>query len=161
MKLDKRRRREGKTNYHKRLLLLRGETLRLVIRKTNKYMILQIVDSHNAQDEILYYVNTKELLKQGWPEDKKGSLKSLSAAYLGGFLLGKKAKDLKKEIILDIGLNPNTKGSRVYAAVKGVSDSGIKINYGMKVMPSEDSIQGKNMKKDFSEVFNKIKGSIK
>ncbi len=156
-KLDKRRRQECKTNYNKRLILLKGKKLRLVIRKTNKYIILQIVDSVNARDKVLYSANTSELLKKGWPEEKKGSLKNLSAAYLGGILLGKKAKEIKKEVILDIGLIPSTKGSRVYAAVKGVNDSGIKINFDEKIMFDEDKIAEKIGK----DIFNKVKDGLK
>jgi len=156
-KLDKRRRLEGKTNYTKRLILLKGGHLRLVVRKSDKYLYLQIVESVQAQDKIIFSVSTKELLKQGWPETKKGSLKSVSAGYLGGFLLGKKTKGLKKKVILDSGLIPNTKGSRIYAVVKGLSDSGVKINYDEKVIPSQERIQGKHMKEEFTEVFKKIK----
>ena len=154
-KLDKRRRLESKTNYTKRLILLKGDHLRLVVRKTNKYIILQIIDSIDAKDKVLYSVNTRDLLKQGWPEDKAGSLKSLAASYLAGLLLGKKAKELKKPVILDSGLIPNTKGSRVYAAVKGISDSGIDIKHDEKVIPSDEMIKGKY------EFFEKIKGEMK
>lgn len=158
MKLNKRRRREGKTNYPKRLALLKSKLPRLIVRKTNRYLILQIVESENAQDKILYGVNTKELLKFGWPEDKKGSLKSLAAAYLGGLLLGNKSKGLKEEVILDTGLIPNTKGSRIYAGMKGFSDSGKKIKYDKKIMPEENKI--KNSGKINEEIFNKVKGVI-
>src|SRR3989344_3481143 len=161
MKLDKRRRRECKTNYCRRLFLLKGNSPRLVIRKTNRYIIMQIIKSKNAKDNVLYSFNTRELLKHGWPEKKKGSLKSLSAAYFGGLLLGEKAKELKERIILDIGLIPNTKGSRAYAAVKGISDAGIEIKYDDKIMPLEDRINGKHMKENFSEMFKKIKGGLK
>ena len=155
MKLDKKRRLECKTNYNKRLILLKGNCLRLVVRKTNKYIILQIVKSEGAKDKTLYFVSTKNLLKYQWPEDKAGSLKSLSAAYLAGLLLGKNAKELKQKIILDSGLIPNTKGSRVYAAVKGISDSGINIKYDEKTMPTNEMIKGKY------EFFEKIQGEMK
>ena len=154
-KLDKRRRRECKTNYTKRLILLKGNYPRLVVRKTNKYLILQIIESSHAQDKVVYAVNTKELLKMGWPEAKKGSLKSVTAGYLGGLLLGNKAKELKSEIILDSGLIPNTPSSRVYAVVKGVADSGIKIKFNKEVAPSEERI------KSNYEFFEKMKGAIK
>jgi len=156
MKLDKKRRRQYKTNYTKRLTLLKGNCPRLVVRKTNRYMILQIIESNDAQDSIQYSVNTKELLKHGWPEDKKGSLKSIPACYLGGLLLGKKSKEIKK-VILDTGLIPNTKGSKVYAVVKGISDSGLEINYDKKVIPSEERIKGAHTK---LEGFDKIKEGI-
>jgi len=153
-KLDKRRRLEGKTNYTKRLILLRGGYKRLVVRKTNKYIILQIVETSRAKDKVIYSVNTKELLKHGWPLDEAGSLKSLSAAYLSGLLLGKKAKEIKEKIILDSGLIPNTKGSRIYAVVKGVRDSGIDISCDEKVMPSEERI------KNSYEFFEKVQNNI-
>jgi len=153
-KLDKRRRQEGKTNYHKRLILLKSETPRLVVRKTNKYITLQIVESKKAQDKVLYTVSTKELLKHGWPVDKAGSLKSLSAAYLAGLLIGKKASNVKSKIILDSGLITSTKGSRVYAAVKGIADSGIEIPFDEKVIPSDKMIN----KYDF---FDKVKEGLK
>jgi large subunit ribosomal protein L18 len=161
MKIDKKRRREGKTNYKKRLELLKSDSNRFIVRKTNKYLIMQIIESNKAQDKVIYSVNTKELIKKGWPENKKNSLKSISAAYLGGLLLGEKAKGkLKGIIILDSGLIPSTKGSRIYSAVKGLSDSGIEINFDKKILPEERRIQGKHMKEDFSEQFIKIKNKI-
>lgn len=152
-KIDKRRRREGKTNYHKRLSLLKNESPRLVVRKTNKYIILQIVESDRAQDKVILTVSTKELLKHGWPEEKKGSLKSLTASYLAGLLMGKKSKDINK-IILDSGLIPSTKGSRVYAAVKGVSDAGLEIAHSEDILPSDEMINK-------FEFFDKVKEDIK
>ena len=152
-KLDKRRRREGKTNYHKRLILLKSEYQRFVVRKTNKYIILQIVESERAQDKVLYSVSTKELLKRGWPDEKKVSLKSLTAGYLAGLLIVKKSKEIDK-VILDSGLIPSTKGSRVYAVVKGVSDAGLEIAHSEKILPSNERINK-------FEFFDKVKEAIK
>lgn len=159
MKLDKKRRLKNKTNYRKRLVLLKGKSPRLVIRKTNRYIILQIVESKNAQDKIAFSVNTKELLKSGWPKEKEGSLKSLPAAYLGGLLLGKKVGKIKERIILDSGLIPSTKGSRIYSAVKGVADSGLNINYDESIIPSKEKIEGEGIK--LNEIFKKVKEAIK
>jgi len=159
MKINKRRRLENKTNYNRRLGLLKSNSLRLVIRKTNKYLILQVIESKDSEDKVLYCASTKDLLKLGWPEAKAGSLKSITASYLAGLLLGKKAKDVKGRLVLDLGLIPNTKGSRVYAAVKGIADAGIKINYDEKVIPPKESIEGKNNK--LTEIFTKVKGAIK
>jgi len=153
-KIDKKRRIENKTNYHKRLILLKGESARLVVRKSNKYILLQIVESSHALDKVVFQANTKELLKYGWPEDKQGSLKSLSAAYLAGCLISKKAKNLKGRVILDTGLIPNTKGSRVYAGVKGAADSGLNIKFDEKISPDMEKIEG-------IEFFNKVKENIK
>ena len=73
-RVSKPRRIKSKTNYTKRLILLKSESLRFVVRKTNRYIILQIVKSEAAQDKILFSVNTKELLKYGWRTEKIGSL---------------------------------------------------------------------------------------
>jgi large subunit ribosomal protein L18 len=154
-RLDRKRRRESKTNYTKRLLLLKGNVPRLVVRKTNKYILLQIVESKHAQDKVICEVNTKEFLRYGWPKEKSGSLKSLAAAYLAGMLLANKAKakDVKK-VILDSGLIPSTKGSRVYAAVKGVVEGGLEIPHDQNILPSDEMIN----KYDFVE---KVKGGLK
>jgi large subunit ribosomal protein L18 len=154
-RLDRKRRRESKTNYTKRLLLLKGNVPRLVVRKTNKYILLQIVESKHAQDKVICEVNTKEFLRYGWPKEKSGSLKSLAAAYLAGMLLANKAKakDVKK-VILDSGLIPSTKGSRVYAAVKGVVENGLEIPHNEEILPSDEMIN----KYDFVE---KVKGGLK
>ena len=151
-KLDKRRRLEGKTNYTKRLILLKSSVPRLVVRKSARYITLQIIESKHEQDKIVKVVSSKDLLKKGWPAQKVGSLKSLGAVYLAGFMLGKKIGSDKK-VILDSGLIPNTKGSRVYAAVKGVSDAGVDIPYDEKVIPSIERIE-----KD--EFFNKVKEGL-
>ncbi|MBR9706694.1 50S ribosomal protein L18 [Candidatus Pacearchaeota archaeon] len=159
-KIVKRRRREGKTNYTRRLKLLVGKHPRFVFRKTNRYLILQIVQSSHAQDKVVHVTNSKELLKQGWPKEKTGSLKSLPAAYLSGYLLGKKVKDIKGKIILDVGLIPSTKGSKIYAALKGFSDAGVNIAHDKKILPTQERIEGENSKID-KETFNKIKEAIK
>ncbi len=157
MKIDKRRRIEGKTDYRRRLILLKSDLPRLVVRKTNRYLILQIVETKSAQDKILFSVTSKDLIEHGWPEASSGSLKSLTAGYLAGFLLGKKAK-MNKELILDIGLNPSTKAGRIYAVVKGISDSGLKIRHDKEVLPTLEQIEtNSNIDK---QVFNKIKEAI-
>jgi len=160
MKIDKKRRIKYKTNYKKRLILLKGMSTRLVTRKTNRYIIIQLIESKNALDKVICSVSTKQLLKFGWPENKEGSLKSLPAAYLGGYLIGKKAKGIKNRIILDSGLIPSTKGSRIYAVIKGAFDAGLKINYNEKIIPTKEMIEGKNT--NIGEgIFNKVKGAIK
>ena len=160
MKLDKRRRREFKTNYHKRLILLKGKSPRLVIRKTNNYLVLQIIESIHAQDKTIFIVTTKDLLELGWPKEKAGSLKSTTASYLAGYLIGKRSlSKIKDRVIVDTGLSPSTKGSRIYAAIKGAADAGIKINIDEKIIPSKERIEGKNNK--LETIFNKVKGAIK
>jgi large subunit ribosomal protein L18 len=161
MKISKRRRTEGKTDYSKRLKLLKSESPRVIFRKTNKYIIAQYVISEEAQDKIIIGITSKNLKKYGWPEEFEGSLKSITASYLTGFLIGKEIikKKLEKPII-DFGMIRTLSKSKAFAFLKGIIDAGIKINCPEKDFPEEDRIQGKSMKKDFSKTFKEIKSKI-
>ncbi len=136
----KRRRLEAKTDYHARVSLLKSAKPRLVIRKTNRHIIAQFVESKLAQDKVIFGVNSKELLQKGWPKENAGSLKSRAAAYLTGFMLGKKASGKIKEAIFDLGLHRNVKKSRIYSALKGVIDAGIKVPCSEESLPSQEII---------------------
>lgn len=149
--VPKRRRKESKTDYKARKNMIKSGLARIVFRKTNKYVIGQIVESSNAQDKVLITVNSKSLMGYGWPENKKGSLKSLSASYLTGYLLGKNSS-LKSDVIFDLGMIRTIPNSRAYSFLKGVVDSGVKIKHNKKIFPSDDKIK----LKDYEEVFNKI-----
>jgi large subunit ribosomal protein L18 len=150
--IPRRRRLEGKTNYTKRRRLLEARKPRIIIRKTNRYIIIQYIESRFAQDSVKISVNSKELLEYGWSKGKIGSLKSLTAAYLTGLLFGKKIENLPKAIV-DTGLIISTKGSRVYAALKGIVESGYKISHNAEVFPEDKRIV------EF-ENFDKIKSDI-
>ncbi|MEN9626092.1 MAG: hypothetical protein RL557_420 [archaeon] len=157
-RLFKRRRQEGKTDYRKRLLLLKGNKARLVVRKSNLYLYLQIVESSHAQDKVVASFTTKELFDYKWPENKSGSLKSISAGYLAGYALGKKvAGKMKGTIILDSGLIPNTKGSRLYGVVKGIADAGVKISFSEEVVPPKEKIEAYDFFKTVKGEIEKIK----
>ncbi|MFQ5531825.1 MAG: 50S ribosomal protein L18 [Candidatus Nanoarchaeia archaeon] len=161
MKTVKRRRLEHKTNYASRLKLLKSEKPRLVFRKSNKYLIAQYTQSKEAQDKVELSINSKKLLKNGWPSELKNSLKSIPAAYLTGFLIGKKIEKRKLETpIIDFGMVRVIHKSKTFAFIKGLKDSGLGIKSKEEVFPNEDRIQGKHMKKDFSENFKKIKSEI-
>ncbi len=160
-KIAKRRRREGKTNYLKRIKLLKGEKPRVVFRRTNKYIIAQYVTSKEAQDRVEFGLTSKILLNYGWPKEFKGSLKSIPASYLTGYVFGKKINEKKlKEPIIDFGTLRTIHKTKVYAFLKGLIDAGIKIKFKKEIFPEEERIKGKNLKKDFSEFFNKIKEKI-
>ena len=53
MRTIRKRRLEAKTDYKARLELLKSGKPRLVIRKTSRYIIAQLVLSENAQDKVL------------------------------------------------------------------------------------------------------------
>jgi large subunit ribosomal protein L18 len=158
-KVGKRRRREGKTDYQKRIKLLRGGKPRVTFRKTNRYIISQYIKSSEAQDRPELGVSSRDLLKYGWPKEAAGSLKSIPAAYFTGLLLGKKIKERRlKEPILDFGMSRTVHRSRGYAFLKGLEDSGISTKHDEGIFPEESRIKGGHMKNKIP--FEKIKSEI-
>jgi len=161
MRVSKRRRREHKTDYGKRIKMLKGETPRIIFRKSNKYVIAQYVSSVQAQDKIEFGISSKDLLKYDWPKENQGGLKSITASYFTGFLVGKKIlKGSLENPIPDFGMQRVLHKTKIYAFLNGLIDAGVKIKCDEKLFPEESRIKGKHMKKDFSSSFEKIKSSI-
>ncbi len=161
MKIAKRRRREHKTDYGKRIRFLKGGSPRIVFRKSNRYISAQYIMSKEAQDKIKFGVNSKDLIKYEWPKESMGSLKSIPASYLTGFLIGKKIiKEKLENPILDFGMQRVLHKTKTYAFLNGLVDAGIKLKYDKKFFPEENRIKGKHMKKDFSDIFEQIKSNI-
>lgn len=143
-KVDYRRRREGKTNYKKRLNLLKSRKSRVVVRKSNRYITMELIEYNPIGDKVLVYCHSHELKKFNW----KFSMKNTPAAYLTGFLFGKKCKKKNlNEGILDTGLYTNVKGSKIYSALKGAIDAGLKIPCSEEVFPDESRIRGEVISK--------------
>jgi len=152
-----RRRREKKTNYKKRLALVKSEKTRLVIRRSLNNMRVQFVNFKETGDVTLVSAFSKELKKHGW----SSSTGNLPASYLTGFLAGSRAKKAGiNEAVLDMGTQTSTKGSRIYSALKGVIDSGIKIPHSAEILPKEDRIKGVHISKDISKSFDETKNKI-
>ena len=156
-KTQRRRRKERKTDYKSRFNLLKSEKPRLVIRKTNRYIIVQIVESTIAQDRVIAEATSKDLLAKGWPKEKSGSLKSLPASYLTGYLLVKNLKAKVGEVVLDTGLQRNVHGSRIYAAFMGAIDAGLKSPHNPESLPDMKWIQSNEKLKT---IFEKVKGAL-
>jgi len=134
------RKRNGRTNYKKRLSLLKSDQLRLVVRRTNTRVIVQLVKYEIAGDKIIASSSSSTLKKLGW----KGSTNSIPAAYYAGFALGSSTKG--KSAILDIGLQSPHKGGKIYSAVKGAIDGGLKMSVPEVVFPPQEKIDGANLK---------------
>jgi large subunit ribosomal protein L18 len=157
-KTQKRRRKERKTDYKKRIGLLKSGVPRIIFRKTNKQILVQYIKSKEAKDKVVLGINSRDLLKYGWPKEFSGSLKSIPAAYFTGFLSGKTIQSKKLETpIVDAGMTRMTKKNRFFAFLKGLIDSGVEIQCDEKNFPEDEKIKGKNMKKDFTSEFEKIK----
>jgi len=153
-----RRRREGRTNYRRRLNLLRSGKTRIVVRKTLNNTIIQFIDYKEEGDNILVTANSNELKKKyNWTF----STSTTPAAYLTGLLAGKKAKDKGIiECVLDIGRHPPVKGSKIFASVKGITDAGINCSYNEEKIPNEDRIMGKHLDNSIMSTLNNIKKEI-
>lgn len=149
-----RRKRKGKTDYDKRLKLLKSGGLRLVVHPTNKNMNIQLVEYHPEGDKIISSASSKNLSEYGW----NGATSNTSAAYLTGLLCA--VKSGKSNAILDTGLIQPINNSRIYAAVNGAIDGGLDVPVEESVLPEEPRIKGEHAKtvdpSDFEEVKNKI-----
>jgi large subunit ribosomal protein L18 len=143
-----RRKREGRTDYLRRLSLLKSRKLRLVVRKTNKHLILQVVEYRPDGDHVLTTVSTQHLVKQGW----KAATSNSAAAYLTGKLLAKQLK-AQGEIIVDIGLQTHNKGSRIYAAVRGVKDGGVAVKCSDDVLSDDSRLSGEHLSEAVRKQF--------
>jgi len=153
-----RRRREGKTDYRKRLKLVRSGMVRAVVRRSLKHTVVQLVRYDETGDKIIASATTAQLKALGWT----GSTGSTPAAYLAGLLAGKNAVGASVDkAVLDIGLLTPSKGSRVFATLKGLLDAGVKINHSKEVLPTDDRIRGKHLGKDWvSTQFDQLKERI-
>ena len=161
MKTLKKRRKQNKTDYARRINLLKGGSPRIVFRKTNRYIIAEYVTSKEAQDKVELGITSKVLLGYGWPKEFQGSLKSIPATYLTGFLLGKDI--IKKKLIMpiiDIGMARSLPKNKVFGFLKGLKDSGLDIKTNEEYHPEENRIKGKHLKNDFSKIFDGIKLKI-
>ncbi len=138
-----RRKRKKKTDYKKRLALIKSKKLRLVIRPSTKNIRMQIVKYMEDGDRVLAHATSMELKKLGW-EYSGGNI---PAAYLTGFLLGRKAINAGyKDAIVDMGFSVSHAGNRVYAALKGAIDAGMDIPHNEKMLPPEERIKGGHIK---------------
>jgi len=166
-----RRRREGKTDYYARKRLVNqaknkynSPKYRLVVRFTNKQVIVQIIYARLQGDFVLVAASSKELPRYGINH----GLTNWTAAYATGLLAARRAltklglaekyegvtepdgelkitEPLDEEdaprpfkAYLDVGLRRTSTGSRVFGAMKGASDGGIFVPHSEKRFPGYD-----------------------
>lgn len=133
------RRRLKKTNYSKRLALLKSGKPRIVVRRSNKYIRAQIITYDSSGDKTIASAFSRELNTFGF-----NGTKNIPSCYLTGYLLGKRSiKAGIKEAIVDFGLQTACHKSRLFALVKGVLDAGLKVPFERETLPSEETISGR------------------
>jgi len=165
------RRRAGKTDYYARKRLItqaknkyNAPKYRLVVRFTNRDIVLQIVTSEISGDKVFAAAYSHELKAYGIEH----GLTNWAAAYCTGLLLARRV--LKKlgmdedfqgveeadgeytlteaaegeesrrpfKAFLDVGLARTSTGARVFGAMKGASDGGIYIPHSENRFPGYD-----------------------
>ena len=137
-----RRRRSGRTNYAKRRKLIASGSARLVVRPSNKHIAAQIVRAEPLGDHVLASAHSSELKEFGW----NAPCGNLPAAYLTGFLAGRRAKaEGVTEAILDIGLHARGPGSRIFALAKGAIDGGLNLPHDDSALPATERIHGQHV----------------
>ncbi|KAK3681426.1 putative 5S rRNA binding ribosomal protein [Podospora appendiculata] len=168
-----RRRREGKTDYYARKRLVtqaknkyNAPKYRLVVRFTNRDIIMQIVSSEITGDKVLCAAYSHELRAYGIEH----GLTNWAAAYSTGLLIARRV--LKKlgldgdfagveeadgeytlteaaetddgetrrpfKAHLDVGLARTSTGARIFGAMKGASDGGILVPHSENRFPGFD-----------------------
>ena len=137
-----RRRREGRTDYHQRLRLLKSGSPRLVARVSNQHVRAQLVTPGPNGDETHASADSTELANYGW----EAPTSNLPAAYLTGFLLGRRAAAAGvDEAVLDIGLNSASPGAKVFAVQEGAIDGGLYTPHNESVFPDWERTRGEHI----------------
>jgi large subunit ribosomal protein L18 len=151
-----RRLREEKTNYKKRGTMLMGKREFITVNISNTQV--QILKPEITGDKVVASAHSRYLLEKGW----KGSRKSVPAAYLTGYIAGKKALVKgSKGAILYTGTRKYTQ--RMAAALKGVIDAGLEVPASSETFPPNERINGEHLtvKNDISQVKSAIDSEVK
>jgi large subunit ribosomal protein L18 len=152
-----RRKLEGKTDYKKRLALLKSDQPRLVVRKTLKNVTAQLVTFDGKTDKTLFTVSSKHLKEHGW----KVYGRNTPSAYLVGYLFGMKAKRQKVDsAILDMGLYRTRKGNLIFSVLKGVIDAGLIVPHSEVIFPGEGRVNGSHISENVTKEFEATKIKI-
>ncbi len=138
--------------------MLMGKRDFITVNITNENTLVQILKPGMTGDKVVASAHSRYLLQKGW----KGSRKSVPAAYLTGYLAGKKALgNGASDAILYTGTRRYTQ--RMAAALKGVIDAGIKVPADKETFPPEDRINGEHLtvKNDIPKIKSTIDSEIK
>ena len=153
-----RRIREEKTNYGKRKTMLMGKRNFVTVQISNENTQVQIHKPELSGDKVIASAHSRYLVSKGW----KGSRKNIPAAYLTGYLAGKKALGKgAKNAILYSGTRKYTQ--RMAAALKGVVDAGLEIPADSETFPPEERIKGEHLsvKNDVLQLKSTIDSEVK
>ena len=138
--------------------MLMGHSDFITVQISNENTQVQIHQPKIAGDLVISSAHSKFLEQKGW----KGSRKNIPAAYLTGYLAGKRAisKGVKNAILYS-GTRRYTQ--RMAAVLKGVIDSGLEVPADKETFPPENRINGEHLKvkNDVSSFKTKIDSEVK
>lgn len=149
----RKRRRTSLTNYKKRIAMLKSGMQRVIVRRSNRNILMQIVKYEENGDKVVMSVNSKELAKFDWTPKS-----NTPTAYLTGLMLAKKAKAINEEFVLDIGLYKPIKSSVLFAAAKGAVDGGMKIKSNIEF--DEKRLSGSHISDKVPAMFENAKKKL-
>jgi len=138
--------------------MLRGRREFITVNISNENTVVQIHKPEISGDKVISSAHSRSLIDKGW----KGSRKNIPAAYLTGYLAGKKAQTKGiKSAILYSGTKKYTQ--RMAAALKGVIDAGLEIPANAETFPVENRINGEHLavKNDVGKLKSAIDVEVK
>ena len=153
-----RRLREEKTNYRKRKTMLMGKRDFVTVQISNENTQVQIHTPEMKGDKVVASAHSRYLLSKGW----KGSRKNIPAAYLTGYLAGKKALGKgSKSAIMYSGTRKYT--DRMAAALKGIADAGVEVPAEAESFPADERLNGEHLsvKNDVAKIKSTIDTEVK
>lgn len=152
-----RRRREGRTDYRRRLKMLTTKRTRVVVRPSLNNVVVQFVNYGETGDGMVAQASAVDLRKQGYD----GHTGNMPAAYLAGVLAGQRAKHAGiEEAVLDIGDHAPIPGSRLFAVLAGILDAGVTVPHSEDMLPLEDRLTGKHISADVSTKVTQLKNQL-
>jgi large subunit ribosomal protein L18 len=126
----------------------------MVIRKSNRAITVQFIEFDPRGDMVIFGVNSHLLKKMfNWPAKRNTWTAYLTGLYAG---VGAKKKGIKR-FVADIGMHSPTKGSIVFAAIKGAVDAGLETSYNEEKVPVEKL---KNVPESLKQAFDDVKNRI-
>jgi large subunit ribosomal protein L18 len=137
--------------------MLMGKRDFITVNITNQNTQVQILKPGIAGDVVIASAHSRYLLDKGW----KGSRKNIPAAYLTGYVAGKKALLLgAKDAILYTGTKRYTQ--RMAAALKGVIDAGLEVPADAETFPPAERINGEHLsvKNEVLQIKSTIDGGV-
>ena len=137
--------------------MLVGKRDFITVSISNENTQVQILKPEIKGDKVVASAHSRYLIQKGW----KGSRKSIPAAYLTGYLAGKKAIGSgAKNAILYTGTRKYTQ--RMAAALKGIIDAGLDVPASSETFPPDERINGDHLtvKNDVSQMKSTIDSEV-